>query len=347
MNALLWNCRGASKTVFANTVNYLIRHNSIRVLSQFETKISKGHVDAVCKKIKMTDYHRIEAEGITVEGQVLQFVFTYAPLTDALSDELVNISESIFVGGEFNCITNHAERQGGLGLLHNDSSVFRDLIDMTGLIDMGFYGQSFTWSKGLAAGNHIAKRLDRILMNNHARLHWSEAMVFHIPKFNSDHTPLLFCLSPPTSLIVGGAKWPKDCPAVTALAKLSPQLIKLNKIVFDNIHERKKEMIKKLDRIQTELGSNKELETILEQEELLWRQKSQELWLIERDRKTSFFHASTVVRHKRKKIDSLQDDNGCWVDAKSDVEDLIMEICNKPRLRNSILLPSLMGFSSC
>ncbi|RYR01851.1 hypothetical protein Ahy_B06g080712 [Arachis hypogaea] len=56
-----------------------------------------------------------------------------------------------------------------------------------------------------------------------------------------------------------------------------------------------------------------EYEEIMAQEELLWYQKSCCNWLEFGDRNTKFFHASTMARRRRNRIEALQDDNGNWV----------------------------------
>ena len=51
----------------------------------------------------------------------------------------------------------------------------------------------------------------------------------------------------------------------------------------------------------------KEIELTLQQEELIWYQKSWEDWIASGDRNTKFYHASTLVRRSRNKIESLKD----------------------------------------
>ncbi|PKI31207.1 hypothetical protein CRG98_048402, partial [Punica granatum] len=56
-----------------------------------------------------------------------------------------------------------------------------------------------------------------------------------------------------------------------------------------------------------------ELEENLTGKDLIWRQKSRELWLKEGDRNTKFFHLSTVVRRSSNRIAAIKDNNGDWV----------------------------------
>jgi hypothetical protein len=53
-----------------------------------------------------------------------------------------------------------------------------------------------------------------------------------------------------------------------------------------------------------------ELQEQLLREEVLWKQKSIELWLTCIDLNTKFFHAFTVCRHKNNSISSLKTADG-------------------------------------
>ena len=43
---------------------------------------------------------------------------------------------------------------------------FRDVVDECGIVDLGFVGICFTWSKHFTDGHLIWERLDRGLANN-------------------------------------------------------------------------------------------------------------------------------------------------------------------------------------
>ncbi|PKI47653.1 hypothetical protein CRG98_031939 [Punica granatum] len=55
-----------------------------------------------------------------------------------------------------------------------------------------------------------------------------------------------------------------------------------------------------------------ELEENLTRKDLIWRQKSRELWLKEGDRNSKFFHLSTVIRRSSNHIAAIKDNNGEW-----------------------------------
>lgn len=54
-------------------------------------------------------------------------------------------------------------------------------------------------------------------------------------------------------------------------------------------------------------------EKTLLQEELLWCQRVRYRWLQFGNRNTKFFHASTIIKRKRNKLETLKDDDGNWV----------------------------------
>ena len=62
------------------------------------------------------------------------------------------------------------------------------------LIDLGFIGPRFTWTRGLSSKNSKGARLDRALCNAGWKFKFEEATVTHLPKLNSDHNPLLVIL---------------------------------------------------------------------------------------------------------------------------------------------------------
>ncbi|KAL8160998.1 hypothetical protein V2J09_012487 [Rumex salicifolius] len=390
MNIMTWNCFGAGKLGFAKKVNYLIRAHSLKVLALFETRISGVQADKVCKDIKLPNCFRVDAVGfsggiwifwdeqvtpirflntqnsfirtrISYGRSSFQFIFVYGPPSvsrrrlfwTSLLTVLTSVSEPFLLGGDFNCIVSSEERQGGSGLLHNDSNIFKDLIHDLGLLDLGFAGSPFTWSRGRSAQNLISKRLDRILSDSQASILWPEATVRHLPKFSFDHTPLLLKLDPragpnrrrrpfrfeavwlahPSFHEFIHSAWPSHCDATQALSLLKPRLIQWNKESFGNIHQQKAAIIASMEQTQLLVNANPsdsliddlhrlqcELDDVLDQEDLHWKQKSRELWLKGGDRNTAFFHASTIVRRRYNSIISLQDESDVWLVNKEDIE---------------------------
>lgn len=98
-----------------------------------------------------------------------------------------------------------------------------------------------------------------------------------------------------------------------------------NQDVFGNINKRKMELSELcgIDRANPR-GTNiflnqlqeslwKDYEKILVQEKLLWCQRVRHKWVHFGDRNTKFFHASTLVRKKRNKVEALRNEDGDWI----------------------------------
>ena len=109
-----------------------------------------------------------------------------------------------------------------------------------------------------------------------------------------------------------------------------------NREEFGNIFARKRRLWARLEGVQRHLDSGKianllklerklqrDLDDVLEQEELLWFQRSREEWIASGDRNTKFYHTSTLIRKNRNKIVTLKDMNGEWV---TDVDALVIMV---------------------
>ena len=88
------------------------------------------------------------------------------------------------VAGDFNSVTR-AEEVPNEGKLDKRRCVgFLDLIYDLELIDLGFTGPCFTWGKG-----DVYEYFP--WSNSDWRFLFEQDMVTHLPKLNSDHSPLL------------------------------------------------------------------------------------------------------------------------------------------------------------
>lgn len=110
------------------------------------------------------------------------------------------------------------------------------------------------------------------------------------------------------------------------------EVIQWNKDCFANIFCKKKRLLACLGGIQSALEDydsislhhlewklRRELEEVLNHEELLWLQKSQKEWLSSGDRNTTFFHWKTITRRKKNQITVIQDVTGHWLYNSDDI----------------------------
>ncbi|KAL8139423.1 LOW QUALITY PROTEIN: hypothetical protein V2J09_005444 [Rumex salicifolius] len=301
---------------------------------------------------------------IDTGGDVVNIIVVYAaPTTSRRSGlwaELTTIvrglSDPVFIGGDFNSIVRLDERSGGNGRLSADSVEFGRWINGLSLIDLGFKGNQFTWKRGRS--NYIAKRLDRVLCCPMTRLKWHEAVVSHLPFLSSDHAPLYLQLCPiqrgnplrrpfrfeaawlhhPSFKDLLSASWNCELATPAALAILRSKLRKWNRDVFGRIQEKKRTLMSEIQCVQDLIVTGrsdfllareetliKELDEVLEQEEILWFQKSREKWIALGDRNTSFFHMSTIIRRRRNSIEMLRREDGSWETERSQLEGMALQ----------------------
>ena len=69
--------------------------------------------------------------------------------------------------------------------------------------------------------------------------------------------------------------------------------------------------------------TNNELSTLLNQQEMYWRQRAKQFWLVEGDSNTKFFHQFASARKQKNSIVRLQDDHGQWQSWNAGLEDMI------------------------
>ncbi|XP_021754992.1 uncharacterized protein LOC110720298 [Chenopodium quinoa] len=107
---------------------------------------------------------------------------------------------------------------------------------------------------------------------------------------------------------------------------------------FGNIFKQKQILLARIGGIQKKLATwvdrgllklearlRKELDEILDREEMLWYQKSRITWLQEGDKNTTFFHLSTIVRRWKNKVSALKNKDGLWVQDKCEIQNIIVE----------------------
>ena len=120
--------------------------------------------------------------------------------------------------------------------------------------------------------------------------------------------------------------WKDSNDFLSSSKEFMSKRIEWKNTIFGDINKRKKRAWARLNGIQQRLAIfpslnllkldkkiKLELEAILNQEELLWFQKSRSDWLGLGDRNTKVSHLATTVKRQKKHIIGLERDDGCWV----------------------------------
>ncbi|KAL8162333.1 LOW QUALITY PROTEIN: hypothetical protein V2J09_013822 [Rumex salicifolius] len=294
---------GTLLTVVPDICNSLGLVNSFRVDAQGQSGgiwlLWKSEVGNVTIEHSISQFVHAKIENY---GEVVNLIMVYAARAPhrrrTLWGELHEIAslmvEPMFIGGYFNTIVCFDERMGVM------AGYLRTPLNS---------GHRYTWKRGETSNTYITKRLDRVLCS---RIRWQEVKVAHLSYFSSNHTPLLLRLSPcrrgdparrpfrfeaawlshPEFKELLNVSWDTSLSTPGALDLLRRNLKKWNKDVFSCIQTRKENLLSEIQGFQTLIASSasdqllqqeenlvKELDIVLEQEEVFSLQKSREKWI--------------------------------------------------------------------
>ena len=96
--------------------------------------------------------------------------------------------------GDFNEITNMAEKEGGSTRIRQQMKYFVDTINCCGLKEVPFTGPLFTWLYLKEDGTQIRERLDRALATREWFHLFPMAKLTHLSSSASDHSPFVLHL---------------------------------------------------------------------------------------------------------------------------------------------------------
>lgn len=301
-------------------------------------------------------------------------------LWEELSNIAVSMVEPWMLAGDFNDISALEKQRGGAMVSERKCKKFLDQITACKLLDLGAEGPKFTWKGPVTHfANRIYKRLDRSLCNLEWRRVFDTAFVRVGPQLQSDHHPLLISITGhkqhqanrPFRFEAAWIKhgefkrfikdnWDNQQSIHKELQSLEPKLLSWNVNTFGHIKQKKNELIRRINGIQKacqgaenaylqdlELKLRAELAEILDQEEILWFQKSRTKWLNDGDRNTAYYHAKTAVRRRKNRVSTLKNEEGEWVEGIAEVGGLVnryfQELLRKSKLLGSGLTPAIIG----
>lgn len=218
-------------------------------------------------------------------------------------------------------------------------------MNLCGFQDLGYCGPDFTWCNMQESENRISLWLGRALATSDWLNHFGETRVHHLVESTSDHC--ILAISDSSGPIHRGkhrfhceALWAKrdDCREIiesawfsgslsttpegiaSNLQRCASDLEVWNKNVVGNISKKITEKRKTLNSLTMQdhegsLGSEinllrREINDLLDSEEILWHQRSRVHWYKEGDRNTKFFHARASERRKKNSILGLWNSEG-------------------------------------
>ncbi|XP_027076005.1 uncharacterized protein [Coffea arabica] len=229
---------------------------------------------------------------------------------------------------------------------------FKDFINKNELLDVGFEGLSWTWSKLWEGEGEIKQRLDRAL----ASVDWCEvfkdARVTHIEVEASDHNIILLETEPrirkPKRRFHFDPRWlqyrevegliqeawgknqvgSRGVRISRKIKQCRMSLSAWSRTLKLNSRIEIKRIKEEIQDSRTRNGSDnketirmlrKQLFDAYKQEELYWNQRARIKWLQNGDKNTTYFHAVVKGRRKRNRISKLEKEQGGWCATEEDI----------------------------
>ena len=223
MNFIVWNCNGTASREFLRTSKEVLKKYKPDLVGLVETKISGFKADQVCRKLGLDSWSRVKAVGYSgaicvlwkdsIKVEVLrthpQFIhlevqvhgddpwllpIVYGSPTFTLQKFLwqslhlnnLDLSKAWIAVGDFNAIVSAYEMSSSGNMDSRRCSDFTSWISQHQLIDLGFSGSRFTWTRCLSTDTFKGARLDRALCNSFWKCRFDRAVVTHLPKLSYD-----------------------------------------------------------------------------------------------------------------------------------------------------------------
>ncbi|XP_031124210.1 uncharacterized protein LOC116026924 [Ipomoea triloba] len=198
MTIISWNCQGAASKSFLRAAKHIIATYKPKLMCLLEPKISGSEADKVCRKLALDQWMRIEALGFSGgiwimwnECWIVDIRLTHPQfalvdiiyesnrkwnlacvygspslhLRNRLWENLGRVQGSIegpwMAIGDFNSITCAEEVSNPDTFAANRCTKFKAWLDREGMVDIGFSGPKFTWTRGKNSEHFRGARLDR------------------------------------------------------------------------------------------------------------------------------------------------------------------------------------------
>ncbi|KAF7831717.1 ribonuclease H [Senna tora] len=345
MNMLVWNCRGTGMRSFPSLMKDLCRKHKFDFLALVETRQSGLNAELICRKLGFLNWSREEAEGYSggiwcfwdqVKFQVQRVDYGKQFMNLRISEpghmDWNRMTSPWCIAGDFNAyLFSHEKRGGTPGRVNGDAGFFEFMED-SGLLDLGFSGNKFTWK-----GGDVEVKLDRVIANLEWRRRFGDASVTHLAKLKSDHTPLWIrmgrvgncnlnsrpfrflaaCLIHEDFERLMGVAWKRSESWSNTISEFTNALNDWNMNVFWNIFSWKRRLLARLQGIKDKLGNGGSLR-LLDTKREVWKEYEEVLFQEE-------IHDSTIIRRRRNKIDSLMNEAGDWVYEDAELKKIVVD----------------------
>nr|XP_048326689.1 uncharacterized protein LOC125421532 [Ziziphus jujuba var. spinosa] len=224
--------------------------------------------------------------------------------------------------GDFSYISSPLEKKRGMEVNISTTSGLHSLIQDCCLIDLGAVGPKFIWCNGRICNACIKEMLDKVFCSIAWKETFPNVIVHNLPRSRSNHHPILIKVEPNSNLNSHLKPFRFEMAWM-----LHPQFSDLVSAGFQNTNGL---FLQKINSFKYNLKRwNREhliskLNVVLEQEEFLWKHKSQCQWLQSGHRNTKYFHLTTLIRRRRNKVDMLKNNKGIWISEKEVLKNIVI-----------------------
>ncbi|XP_025684704.1 uncharacterized protein [Arachis hypogaea] len=259
--------------------------------------------------------------------------------------------------GDFNDILSQDEKVG----LHPQPRIylntFKRFVDENLLMDIDLKGSRYTWYSNPRNNLITRERLDRVLVNwKWLNIH-QNVILRAAPAISSDHCALILETQPRDRIKkefkfeafwaeyeeceeVVRRSWEQDAGNKNCWSQFNRNRSKCIRELTEWSRRKFKRAYKEIEKKKEELHQiqegnmtdrdqirEKELKNqiteLWKQEEKFWGKRSRLKWLKWGDKNTAFFHATTIQRRMRNRIDKLKNEDGHWIQGEGDIMRLV------------------------
>ena len=251
---------------------------------------------------------------------------------------------------DFNEILTQEEKTGAVLRKERQMDQFQDALDVCNLRDLGYSGARYTWNNSRHDENFVLERLDWALANSQWKAIYRVVNVYVLAGRASEHKPIFLQLGLKEEDMQEyhrsfkfEAKWQLDEEFTKVvkkawsgryvgatgiqtmhnkLAACQKSFIRYSGAKFRNAKKIIKKKTKELEALQNHEDPGmqpnisrlkKEIEFLMEQEDVKWKQRAKQNWYQNGDQNTPFFHAWVDHRRRINHISSIVDEEGrCW-----------------------------------
>ena len=179
------------------------------------------------------------------------------------------------IAGDFNEPLVNDDKFEGRVVSLNRSLLFKECLDKCNMIDIGFARPQYTWTNRREIQALIQERIDRFFVNPKWCLLYPDAKITYLPRYHSDHCPILLEMQPglsggkkrpfrfqtcwlldPTFPNVVSQAWGGANNLVEAVDSFTRNVMVWNKNQFRNIFIRKKILMARINGIQRTIAIN-------------------------------------------------------------------------------------------